>query len=77
MITFLQGKLIEALPTQVVVDVNGIGSVSYTHLDVYKRQGSRIATAGIGSTPTAVGIGLRVMRGERRSTTDAGFAMQA
>ena len=25
MITFLQGKLIEALPTQVVVDVNGIG----------------------------------------------------
>ena len=25
MITFLQGKLVEALPTQVVVDVNGIG----------------------------------------------------
>jgi len=25
MITFLQGKLIEALPTQVVVDVNGVG----------------------------------------------------
>ena len=25
MITFLQGKLVEALPTQVIVDVNGIG----------------------------------------------------
>lgn len=25
MITFLQGKLVEALPTQVVVDVNGVG----------------------------------------------------
>ena len=25
MITFLQGKLIESLPTQVVVDVNGVG----------------------------------------------------
>ncbi len=25
MITFLHGKLVEALPTQVVVDVNGIG----------------------------------------------------
>jgi Holliday junction DNA helicase RuvA len=25
MITFLQGKLVEALPTQVVVDVNGLG----------------------------------------------------
>jgi Holliday junction DNA helicase RuvA len=25
MITFLQGKLIEALPTQVIVDVNGVG----------------------------------------------------
>ena len=25
MITFLQGKLVEALPTSVVVDVNGIG----------------------------------------------------
>src|ERR1035441_7481472 len=25
MITFLHGKLIEALPTQVVVDVNGVG----------------------------------------------------
>ncbi|MGH7991427.1 MAG: OB-fold domain-containing protein [Limisphaerales bacterium] len=25
MITFLHGKLIEALPTQIVVDVNGIG----------------------------------------------------
>ena len=25
MITFLHGKLVEALPTQVVVDVNGVG----------------------------------------------------
>src|SRR5438270_10786938 len=25
MITFLHGKLIEALPTQVIVDVNGVG----------------------------------------------------
>ena len=25
MITFLQGKLVEALPTQVIVDVNGVG----------------------------------------------------
>ena len=25
MITFLQGKLVEALPTQVVVNVNGVG----------------------------------------------------
>ncbi len=25
MITFLQGKLVEALPTQAVVDVNGVG----------------------------------------------------
>ncbi len=25
MITFLHGKLVEALPTQIVVDVNGIG----------------------------------------------------
>ena len=25
MITFLQGKLVESLPTQVVVDVNGVG----------------------------------------------------
>src|ERR1035437_3905214 len=25
MITFLHGKLVEALPTQVIVDVNGIG----------------------------------------------------
>ena len=25
MITFLQGRLVEALPTQVVVDVNGVG----------------------------------------------------
>jgi holliday junction DNA helicase RuvA len=25
MITFLQGKLVEALPTQIVVDVNGVG----------------------------------------------------
>ncbi len=25
MITFLHGKLVEALPTQVTVDVNGVG----------------------------------------------------
>ncbi len=25
MITFLHGKLVEALPTQIVVDVNGVG----------------------------------------------------
>src|SRR5271169_1191679 len=25
MITFLQGKLVEAIPTQVIVDVNGVG----------------------------------------------------
>ena len=25
MITFLQGKLVESLPTQVIVDVNGVG----------------------------------------------------
>ena len=25
MITFLHGKLVEALPTQVIIDVNGVG----------------------------------------------------
>jgi Holliday junction resolvasome RuvABC DNA-binding subunit len=25
MITFLQGKLVEALPTQVIIGVNGVG----------------------------------------------------
>ena len=36
--------------------------------------GSRIAITDIGFTPTAAGIGFRIIRGVgRRSTTDAGF----
>ncbi len=37
MITFLQGKLIEALPTQVVVDVNGVGYEALIPLSSFDR----------------------------------------
>lgn len=37
MITFLQGKLVEALPTQVVVDVNGIGYEALIPLSSYDK----------------------------------------
>jgi len=37
MITFLHGKLIEALPTQVVVDVNGIGYEALIPLSSYDK----------------------------------------
>ena len=37
MITFLQGKLVDALPTQVVVDVNGIGYEALIPLSSYDK----------------------------------------
>jgi len=37
MITFLQGKLVEALPTQVVVDINGIGYEALIPLSSYDK----------------------------------------
>ena len=37
MITFLQGKLVEALPTQVVVDVNGVGYEALIPLSSFDR----------------------------------------
>ena len=37
MITFLQGKLIETLPTQVVVSVNGIGYEALIPLSSYDK----------------------------------------
>ena len=40
MFDFIKGTLEEVLDDSIVVENNGIGSVSYTHLDVYKRQGS-------------------------------------
>ena len=44
MITFLQGKLVEALPTQVVVDVNGVGYevlIPLSSFDKFPRPASR------------------------------------
>ena len=32
MITYIKGRLCEKTPTSVVIEANGIGSVSYTHL---------------------------------------------
>jgi holliday junction DNA helicase RuvA len=37
MITFLHGKLVEALPTQVIVDVNGIGYEALIPLSSYNK----------------------------------------
>src|SRR6476620_5527256 len=37
MITFLQGKLIEALPTQVIVEVNGLGYETLIPLSSYDK----------------------------------------
>jgi Holliday junction DNA helicase RuvA len=37
MITFLQGKLVEALPTQIIVDVNGVGYEALIPLSSYDR----------------------------------------
>src|SRR5256885_11871187 len=37
MITFLNGKLVEALPTQVTVDVNGIGYEALIPLSSYAK----------------------------------------
>jgi len=37
MITFLQGKLVEALPTQVAVDVNGVGYEVMVPLSSYEK----------------------------------------
>jgi Holliday junction DNA helicase RuvA len=37
MITFLHGKLVEALPTQVVVDVNGVGYEALIPLSSYDK----------------------------------------
>jgi Holliday junction DNA helicase RuvA len=37
MITFLQGKLVEALPTQIIVDVNGIGYEALIPLSSFDR----------------------------------------
>ena len=45
MYEYIQGKLAELAPAYAVVETGGVGyllhisSVSYTHLDVYKRQG--------------------------------------
>lgn len=41
------------------------------------RAGSHIAIADIGFIPIAAGIGRRIMRGVRRSITDAGSAVPA
>ena len=37
MITFLRGTLTEALPTQVVIDVNGVGYLVYIPLSSYDK----------------------------------------
>ena len=37
MITFLQGKLIEALPTQVTVEVNGVGYEAFIPLSSFDK----------------------------------------
>src|ERR1041384_521830 len=37
MITFLHGKLVEALPTQVIVDVNGVGYEALIPLSSFDR----------------------------------------
>ena len=37
MITFLHGKLVEALPTQVIVDVNGVGYEALIPLSSYDK----------------------------------------
>jgi len=37
MITFLQGKLIEALPTQVIIEVNGVGYEALIPLSSYEK----------------------------------------
>ncbi len=44
MITFLQGKLVETLPTQVVMDVQGVGYEVLIPLSSYDR---------LSSTPSA------------------------
>src|SRR5437763_14626707 len=41
MITFLHGKLVEALPTQVTVDVNGVGYEALIPLSSYDKLPSR------------------------------------
>src|SRR5215212_1496562 len=37
MITFLHGKLVEAIPTQVIVDVNGLGYEALIPLSSYEK----------------------------------------
>ena len=48
MFEFIRGTLCKKGTEHCVVDVNGVGSVSYTHLDVYKRQ-KRISPAATGA----------------------------
>ena len=74
MITFLHGKLIEALPTQVVVDVNGVGYEALIPLSSFNK------LVSIGSVlirlPVAAAI-ARSMGGAVTTTNSHGWMLTA